>query len=245
MELLINCDHFKKENLVSTETKEIFNGEYTLVIETYTRGGRLWNFTWGRITDKEGNLIASVQRNYSQFLFVELPNYRVIMSEKYDFGKVFDLKKKIILDSPNKDFCWTDGMGSGNLLAIKGCYWGHGMDLVFYEIKEDEIMRIHYDEDLIILDKDSDPDDEPFIANGIELTYPFIVDGRYTEMEFVEEGIFEWKLYDIYSLDDNMFISELGDMNDYKKWMEEMNAKKREYRCKTTVRLDLNEISRR
>jgi hypothetical protein len=130
--------YFVPANLESTEEVSIFEGRYTLTIETYLTRPGCWEYTRGII--KAGNTILfEVQRNYSSFLHLEFLAHGhdfCIVGSSYMQPTLLDLTTRSIYPIDNDEFCWTGAhlSPSNRTLLIEGCYWGAPYEYKFYDL---------------------------------------------------------------------------------------------------------------
>lgn len=119
-------------------------------------------YTKGIVTDKEGNLIDTIFRNYDPFVFtwVEAQGKEYLLCGlDYQGYSIVDLTGKetrhYVPEAAYKGhgFCWAEIIyfEQKELLVIDGCYWAAPYELVFYDFSDPmglpypELFRVEVD----------------------------------------------------------------------------------------------------
>jgi len=168
--LHLESELFAPEKLAGTETVKLFDGEWKLVIETYTTREGCWNYTWGKVYDKEDNLVASIQRNYSTFFYSPLSGDCLMAGKNYDRPAILDLKNRTYREVEYDQFCWVGASvsPSGKTLVAWGCFWACPYEHRFYDLSGDKIVMMKTDlhEDTYLeIGYEEDEDDRLSIHN--------------------------------------------------------------------------------
>jgi hypothetical protein len=152
--------------------------KYSLEISCYKVGepeNHYWDYTRGKVFDKNNNLLLDIKRNYSSFwhLFIEHPNgndYFLCGRDYHGGYNIFDLtnQKEYAynpIHEPYKElFCWISAEFNkdSQQLIVEGCYWACPFELVTFDFSNPtniplpEISRKDIEEDW----EEDDCDDE-------------------------------------------------------------------------------------
>lgn len=237
----LNVDFSKPENLLSesssfarlsfessTKASPLFVGKYTLTVETYKTRPGAWDYTWGKIT-KDGELVASIQRNYPHFLCQEIGDESLVVGSRYIQSSIIDLKSRTSWDSPNDDFCWitTSISPHRKTLAVTGCIWGDPTELQFYDLSAGGTTSLKQDFDLPGVNEPEELSDEE------KAQWPSSSDPRLIEIEWISDTRLLWKHKTLWYTDLKMWYPEaykqIGS-GDYLESINKLDQLKREFR---------------
>jgi hypothetical protein len=137
------------KNAVGSRDELSPNGEFKLVITSFTTGKGSWNYTQGLVYRVGSDTpIFKVQRNYSSFPFswVEHPNGHqyLICGENYQGQTVLELdtgRRKDFLPTEAKQgfgFCWVNHRfdSASCILTVDGCVWACPYEFRFYDFSD-------------------------------------------------------------------------------------------------------------
>ena len=122
------------------------SGQYSLVVETYKTGAKTWDYTKGIVSNKKGEIIAEIERNYSVFwhCWLEFGNREYMLcGQHYQGYGAVDLKtgeSNFLTDlgpvpSLGTGFCWIECQHyAENEVKVEGCVWGGPMETILYRI---------------------------------------------------------------------------------------------------------------
>ena len=130
---------FVPENLKSTKTLNLFDNQYTLIIETYSTRQSCWDYTRGIIKDNNDNVLFDIQRNCADFMHIEFTtanNIFMIVGSSYIQPNLLNLTSRKILSVENDNYCWASAKvsKSNETLIVMGCYWAHPYEHRFYDL---------------------------------------------------------------------------------------------------------------
>lgn len=146
---------FTDDNLSSEPPKRIMLGEdkYQLDISLYNTKQGCWPYTRGVVRGRDGEVIADVKRNYSDFwhCYVEghpKGNDYLICGEDYQGQTVVNLTTKDVITNFPDDgydgigFCWTYAAVSPDkrTLAVYGCYWACPFEIVLFDFTDPDLL---------------------------------------------------------------------------------------------------------
>ena len=158
---------FVPTNLKGEQTRSLFDGRYTLTVQTYTTTEGAWEYTRGIVKDAVGDILFDVQRNYSDFLacpFTTNGNDYLVVGIHYQVPTLLNLTKKIAMTIENDSFCWSNmtASPSGKTLLLSGCFWGAGYEYRFYEVTGDTLKRLTLSDPSVDVDvyDEGDKDDD-------------------------------------------------------------------------------------
>lgn len=126
---------------------ESLSGNYKLIISSYKIQEGCWSYTKGEVRNKDGEVIFTVFRNYSDFLYRWIEhnngNEYLLCGEDYQGYVILNLtqKKKHVYfpESGIKGygFCWVNikeyDKDCEDYLLVEGCYWGAPYEIVKYD----------------------------------------------------------------------------------------------------------------
>jgi hypothetical protein len=180
-------EFFVDENLREKTTEEPSpSGRYLLKISYYKTAEGCWDYSRGRVYDKNHNLIADVKRNYASFQFAWAeghPNGHdyLVCGEDYQLQTVIELDTGKRVDAPpteaymqGNEFCWVHVVPSPNrlILAVSGCNWGDAYYIDLYDFKEPMKMpypKIAEHEDVFLKIEKWETDDKLLLYRTIDV----------------------------------------------------------------------------
>lgn len=226
-------DIFKPENLLSSTEKSLFNGKYRLTIETYTSGLRTWECTWGKIT-QNGELVASIQRNYPRFICEEIADEWLLTGDTHQ-AYIINLKTRTSRSGPQDNFCWISATASPGMrtLAVTGCIWGGPSELRFYDLSTEEITRLNQGVSLEGASKPPSEEDRP--------EWPFSDEPTFIEIEWISDSRLIWKHKTLWFSDLDMWFPQalcqmLKSSQNYLDSIDKLDQMTREY-CFDKIRI--------
>lgn len=213
---------FVEENKLS-EIEELSPlQQYKLTIKTYKTRDGCWNYTRGIVRRIETNdIVCDIKRNYSEFnhAFFKKDGCEWIVSGRSYMRQVFinlDTGEEYNNENDeslgNNAYCWRKMCCSedGITLAVQGCVWGGGDDIVFIDISN---MKSDHE---TIIEKEGN-------KNSVSGMWKYInMDGN---IDVVGEIKMEWC--------DNKFIIEKGRIwnTKYNKYDDDLDEIECDYMC--------------
>jgi len=141
--------YFDDEHLIpGSETEELSpSGRYWLAVTRYRRGGRLWDYTRGRVVRvADGKLVCDVKRNLHHFHRTWLTkdgSEWLVAGRSYMSQTLVDLDRGLEYEPPGDRyqgdaFCWAAVFLSPDerTLAVEGCIWGRPYEYRFFDFTD-------------------------------------------------------------------------------------------------------------
>lgn len=137
---------FNQGNLVKQEQHVSPSGKYVLTVSSYRTVPGAWNFTEGAVRSKDGNLIASIRRNYHQFPFCWIEAHPkgdfLVCGEDYQGQTVVELRsgsvRSVGSGDPGFGWCWSSYSYHAGIdaLIVLGCGWGGPFDFRTFDFSD-------------------------------------------------------------------------------------------------------------
>lgn len=135
---------FVPANIGKSQTVTLFDGRYTLTIESYntcepTDDHKTWPFTRGLIRDIAGEIIFDIHRNYHVFMYVPFTFNKcdyLVVGPAYMEGYLVNLTRHTAILITKDQFCFSEGSANpdGSIIDMVGCYWGANYEHRFYRV---------------------------------------------------------------------------------------------------------------